>query len=162
MQGLGDVEVHAVELGDRPVDELLVPLPELVDALDRALGVAIEVLDHGRDRLAGQDALADELHLVLDAVQLFDAPRVGLVEVEVDAVERGGEQLVPIAADRIVRVGLRRVLVAQVRAAARAYAAVAVSAAAASARSSGRRSARFVKYGALPPHASACCAHASA
>ena len=56
------------------------------------------------DRLAGEDALADELHLVLDAVQLVDTPRVRLVEVEIDPVERGGEQLVAVAADRVVRV----------------------------------------------------------
>ena len=35
---LGDVEVGAVELGDRAVEQLLVPAPELVDALDGAGG----------------------------------------------------------------------------------------------------------------------------
>ena len=50
---------------------------------------------------------------LLDPVQLLPAPRVGLVEVELDAAERAGEQRVALAPDGIARIGLRRVLVAE-------------------------------------------------
>ncbi len=94
----------------------LVPPPELVDALDRPRVVVVEVFDHGGDRFAGQNALADRFHVALDAMQLVDAPRVRLVEVEVDAVERCGEKLVAIAPDGITGIGDWRVLIAQIRA----------------------------------------------
>src|SRR5947209_4709532 len=106
LQRLGDVEVHAGEHGNGPVDEVLVPSAELVDTLDRPRRVGVEVLDHPGDRLARKDALADDLHLMLDAVQFLDAPRVRLVEVQIDTIERGGEQLVPIPADRVARIRL--------------------------------------------------------
>ncbi len=47
-------------------------------------------------------------------MQLLPAPGVGLLEVEVDAVEIAGEQRVAVATDRVARVGRRRVLVAEV------------------------------------------------
>ena len=79
--------MRAVELGDGGVEQLLVPALERVDALDRAGGIGLEVLDHGVDVGAGDDALGDLAHRVLDAVQLVPPPRVRLVEVELDAVE---------------------------------------------------------------------------
>ena len=131
-----------------------------------AVVVGVEVLDHLVDRRAGQDALADAAHRVLDAVQLLPTPRVRLLEVEVDAVEVAREQRVALArrpdrADR-PRARTRR---AGTRRAARS-ASVATSAAAASAASLGRRappSAR--KNGSSsrsPPQVAACSAHASA
>src|SRR5262245_538225 len=43
VQRLGDVEVRAVEVRDRGVDELLVPVLERVDAVDRPVRVDVEV-----------------------------------------------------------------------------------------------------------------------
>ena len=68
---LGDVEVHAVQLGDGGVEQVLVPPAELVDALDGAVRVGLEVRDHLVDGRAGDDALRDRPHRVLDAVQLL-------------------------------------------------------------------------------------------
>jgi hypothetical protein len=110
-----DVEVGAVQVGDRLVDQLLVPRSELVDAFDGAGVVGVEVLDHLVDRRTGDDALGDAAHGVLDAVQLFPTPRVRLVEIEVDAVEIAREERVAVAADGIARVGRGRVLLAEVR-----------------------------------------------
>ena len=53
-------------------------------------------------------------HRVLDAVQLFPAPRVRLVEVELDAVEVTRVQRVPLAPHRVVLGGVRRVLLDEV------------------------------------------------
>ena len=48
---LGDVEVHAVELGDRRVHQVLQPGAQVVLALDRARGIGLEELDHRLERL---------------------------------------------------------------------------------------------------------------
>ncbi len=114
--GRGDVEVHAVERGDRGVEQLLVPGPELVDALDHPAGIGLEVRDHLVDGRAGEDALGDLGHRVLDAVQLLPTPRVGLVEVELDAVEVARVQRVPLPPDRVGLGRVRRVLVDEVAA----------------------------------------------
>ena len=58
----------------------------------------------------GIDALGDLAHGVLDAVQLVPPPRVGLVEVELDAVEVLRVHRVALAPDRVVLVGVWRVL----------------------------------------------------
>ena len=55
---------------------------ELVHALDGAVGIGLEVVDHGVERLPGQDALGHLAHGVLDAVELVPTPRVRLGEVE--------------------------------------------------------------------------------
>ena len=107
---LGDVEVHAVELGDGAVQQLLVPALERVDALDGARRVGLEVLDDGVDVGAGDDALRDLAHRALDAVQLVPPPRVGLVEVELDAVEVLRVQRVALAPHGVVLGRVRRVL----------------------------------------------------
>ena len=116
LHGLGDVEVRAVELGDGGVEQLLVPPPELVDALDGAVRVGLEVLDHLVDGGAGEDPLRDRTHRVLDPVELLPAPGVRLVEVEVDAVEVARVQRVALASDRVVLGGVRRVLLDEVAA----------------------------------------------
>src|SRR5829696_4761271 len=110
---VGDVEVDAVELGDGRVEQVLQPPPELVDAFDGARRVGLEVLDHGVERLAGQDALGHLAHGAFDAVQLVPAPRVSLGELELHPVEDPGEQPVPLGADRIAFDGVRRVLVGE-------------------------------------------------
>src|SRR5579859_3690403 len=108
-----DVEVGAVELGDGPVDELLIPTLERVDTFDGARRVMVEVIGDRRDALSGQYPLGYCAHALLDAVQLFPTPRVGLVEIELDAAVDAGEQRVAVAADGITRIGPGRVLVAQ-------------------------------------------------
>ena len=105
--------MHPVQLGDGAVEQVLVPAPELVDALDGAGGVGFEVLDHRIDVGAREDALRHLSHRVLDAVQLVPSPRVRLVEIERDAVEVLRVQRVPLAPDRIVFRGVGRVLVDQ-------------------------------------------------
>ena len=79
--------MRAVEVGDRLVDEILVPVLELVDALDRAVVVGVEMSITSSIDAPGQDALGDAPHRVLDPVQLFPSPRVRLVEIEIDAGE---------------------------------------------------------------------------
>ncbi len=101
-----------VEVGDRLVDQLLIPGAERVDSFDRARVVGVEVLDHLVDRRSRDDAFGDAAHGVLDAVQLFPTPCVRFVEIELDAVEVAREERVAVAADGIARLGGRRVLVA--------------------------------------------------
>ena len=60
---------------------------------------------------AGQDALADLAHRVLDAVQLLPTPFVGLGEVEVHAAERAGLERVAIGSDGVALRRGRRVQV---------------------------------------------------
>ena len=102
--------MHAVELGDGGVEQLLVPALELVDPLDRPGRVGLQVLDDHVDVGAGFDAFGDLAHGVLDAVQLVPPPRVGLVEVELHAVEVLRVHRVALAPDRVVLVGVWRVL----------------------------------------------------
>src|SRR6266511_2894018 len=113
LDGVRDVEVHAVELGDRRVEQVLQPLAELVDTFDGAVGIRLEVLDHGIKRLPGQDALGHLAHRAFDAVELLPTPRVGLGEVELHPVEDAGEQPIPVGADRVACEGVRRVLVGE-------------------------------------------------
>jgi hypothetical protein len=106
--------VRAVELGHGGVEQLLVPGAELGDAFDGARGVVLEVLDHLVDGRAGHDALRDLLHGVLDAVQLVPTPGIGLVEVELDAVEVACVERVAVAPDRVVLGRMRRVLLHEI------------------------------------------------
>ena len=110
---VGDVEMHAVELGDRRVEQVLQPPAELVDTFDGAVGIGLEVVDDRVERLPGQDPFGHLAHGAFDAVELVPSPRVGLGEVELHAVEDTGEQPVPVVADSIAFDGVRRVLVGE-------------------------------------------------
>ena len=110
---VGDVEVRAVELGDRRVEQVLQPLAELVDAFDGAVGIGFEMVDHDIERLAGQDALGHLAHRVLDAVELVPTPHVRLGQVELHPVEHACEQPVALGADRVAFGGVRHVLVGE-------------------------------------------------
>ena len=111
---LRDVEVHAVQLDDGRIEEVLEPFTELVDTVDHTCRVALEVLDHGVDGLTGQDPLRDGAHRVLDAVQLRPTPLVRLGQVEVDPVEHRGPPRVALRADGVSRAGVRQVLLDEV------------------------------------------------
>ena len=91
MNGL-PVALRPGRIGDRRVDEILVPGLELVDAVDRARRIVLEVFEDLGERRARQDAFADLAHRFLDAVELLPAPLVRVVQVELDAVERAREQ----------------------------------------------------------------------
>ena len=84
---LGDVEVGAGHLGDGLVGELLHPVAERLLARDGAVGVGVERGDGVVDGAAGDDLVGDGSHLVLDPVQLVEAPGVRLVEVDLGAEE---------------------------------------------------------------------------
>ncbi len=88
---------------------------ERVDAFDGAVVVGLEIVARFVDRRARADAFGDAPHLVFDAMQLFPSPRVGLVEIEIDAGERPGEKRVAVASDRVAGIGRGCVLVAEVR-----------------------------------------------
>ena len=110
---VGDVEVHPVELGHGAVEQGLQPRPELVDALDGALRVGVEQLDHRADRLTREDALAHGPHRVLDAAQLVPAPLVRLARLDRHAVEHAGEQDVALLADGVALDRVLRVLLVE-------------------------------------------------
>ncbi|MCZ7576174.1 MAG: hypothetical protein M5U18_03625 [Dehalococcoidia bacterium] len=76
----------AVQLGDRPVLEVLHPLAELLDTVDRVGGVRLEELLGLFDGRTGQDAGTGCAHLLFDPVEFVPAPPVGLLQVQFDAV----------------------------------------------------------------------------
>jgi hypothetical protein len=103
-----DVEVLGGELGDGLVAECLHPALQFFGAVELAALVLVEGLDrlvHARARL---DLPRDPSLLVDHAAQLFDAPLVGLVEIDDGAEEVAGPQRVDVATHRVVFDGLRR------------------------------------------------------
>ena len=122
----------------------------------------------------GLDALGDLAHGVLDAVQLVPAPRVGLVEVELHAVEVLRVHRVALAPDRVVLVGVWRVLLHEEPPQRRRTPRWRGSPGARGGRGSARSPSPDASYsstrvrkngrveGSSPPHVSACFVHATA
>ena len=102
--------MHAVELGDRAIEERLQPPAELVDTFDRPRRIVLQVLDDFVERRAGQDPLRDLCHHLLESVQLVPAPGVGVVEVEIDAVERARPERIALTTDGVALCSVWQVL----------------------------------------------------
>ena len=130
------------------------------------VGSSVEMVDDLGDRRAGQDALADACASRLRCGAAPPTPHAYVSSRSSSMpLNAAREQRVALAPDRIARVGVRRVLVAE-NAPRRAYAPRSrPRPRAASCASSGAARREAVKNGSAsrsPPHVAACSAHASA
>ena len=100
---LGDVEVRAGQVVDgagrrAPASSRgTLSLPAM-----RAGRVGVQRGDRVVDRAAGHDLVGDRAHLVLEALELLEAPGVGLVQVDLGAEEVARAEGVPLAADGVL------------------------------------------------------------
>jgi hypothetical protein len=111
-QRLGDVEMGAVQLLQRPVVPLLQPCLVGVGP-----GDPLGLVQHG-DRLVHAGARADPVglpcHLRLDPAQLVPAPGIGLGQVDVSAEGLTGRHRVPLGTDSVAWPCQGRIVLAQV------------------------------------------------
>ena len=112
-QRIGDLEVPAVEIVDGPVDHVLAPCQEVVGALDDVTRIALQLVDAVVSRSTRDDPLDQRRHARLDVAELFPAPCVGLVQIEIGAVVKADEQPVAVRAHRVVGCRDGRVVGAQ-------------------------------------------------
>ena len=101
-----DVELRSGEFGDRAVTGLLHPPLQCVGAVQLATRVGVEHGDRFGDGCPGLDLVRDGLLLGDHARELFDAPLVGLVEVDDGTEEVPRLQGVDVAPDRVLLAGL--------------------------------------------------------
>ena len=113
LDGIGYVEVRAVQFGDGGVLQLLHPVLECVNALYCAVRVGLQELLRGLNSGAGQDAFRRLRHLTFDPAQLLPAPVIGLQEVHVGAVEGAGGECVAFLADAVLIFGVLHVFFSQ-------------------------------------------------
>src|SRR3954454_7918392 len=77
-----NVEMLAIEVVDRAVDQVLDPREQRALAFDHASRIRLEVVDRRMEVGTGQDAVAAGGDVTLDAPQLLPTPRVRLVQIE--------------------------------------------------------------------------------
>ena len=102
---LRDVEMGAVQLGERGVGDILHPGPQIRPAGDPPGRIGVQRGDGVRDAATGDDQAGHPVHLGLDPLDFRPAPGVGLVQVDrrAEEVARGTGVALPAG-----RIALRR------------------------------------------------------
>ena len=102
LDGVGYVEVNAIQFGDCAVLELLHPVLEFIHTLDGAVGVGIQDFDNLLDRPTGGNLPGGVFHFGIHPGQLFPAPVVGVEQIEFDAVVHAGGEGVAFLSDGVL------------------------------------------------------------